>query len=68
MAAFPCPSGYLHARATLVYKGEGYTITWDGSTSWGLELSQGIYYYVLDALGDDPDNRFHKAGFIYLYR
>jgi gliding motility-associated-like protein len=53
---------------TLVYKGEGYTITWDGKTSWGLELSQGIYYYVLDALGDDPNNRFHKAGFIYLYR
>jgi len=52
----------------LVYEGEGYTITWDGCTSWGLELSQGVYYYVLDAIGDDPENRFHKAGFIYLYR
>ncbi|OFY57177.1 MAG: hypothetical protein A2Y87_03315 [Bacteroidetes bacterium RBG_13_46_8] len=53
---------------TLVYQGEGYTITWDGRTSWGLELSQGIYYFVLDALTDDPNQRFHKAGFIYLYR
>jgi gliding motility-associated-like protein len=53
---------------TLVYKGEGYTITWDGRTSWGLELNQGIYYYVLDALADDPNKRFHKSGFIYLYR
>jgi gliding motility-associated-like protein len=53
---------------TLVYKAEGITITWDGRTSWGLELSQGVYYYVLDAIGDNPDKRFHKAGFIYLYR
>jgi gliding motility-associated-like protein len=53
---------------TLVFKGEGYTITWDGRTSWGLELSPGIYYFVLDATGDNPDQRFHKAGFIYLYR
>jgi gliding motility-associated-like protein len=53
---------------TLVFRGEGYTITWDGRTSWGLELSQGIYYYVLDAIGDDPTGRYHKAGFIYLYR
>jgi gliding motility-associated-like protein len=53
---------------TLVYKAEGYRITWDGRTSWGLELSQGIYYYVLDALSGDPNNRFRKTGFIYLYR
>ncbi len=53
---------------TLVYKAEGYTITWDGKTSWGLELSHGIYYYVLDALSGDPNNRFRKTGFIYLYR
>jgi gliding motility-associated-like protein len=53
---------------TLVYKGEGYTITWDGRTSWGLDLNQGIYYYVLDALENDPDNRYHKTGFIYLYK
>jgi gliding motility-associated-like protein len=53
---------------TLVYEGKGSTLTWDGRTSWGLQLSQGIYYYVLDALGDDPSNRFHKTGFIYLYR
>jgi gliding motility-associated-like protein len=53
---------------TLVYKAEGYRITWDGRTSWGLELSKGIYYYVLDALSGDPNNRFRKTGFIYLYR
>jgi gliding motility-associated-like protein len=53
---------------SLVYEAEGYTITWDGCTSWGLELTQGVYYYVLDAIGEDPDKRFHKAGFIYLYR
>jgi gliding motility-associated-like protein len=53
---------------TLVYKAEGYRVTWDGKTSWGLELNQGIYYYVLDAIHGDQDNRFSKSGFIYLYR
>jgi len=53
---------------TLVYKAEGYRITWDGRTSWGLELSQGVYYYVLDALSDDPNNQYRKSGFVYLYR
>jgi gliding motility-associated-like protein len=53
---------------TLVYKAEGYRVTWDGKTSWGLELNQGIYYYVLDAIHGDQNNRFSKSGFIYLYR
>ncbi|MBN2273476.1 MAG: gliding motility-associated C-terminal domain-containing protein [Bacteroidales bacterium] len=53
---------------TLVYKAEGPRIIWDGKTSWGLELSQGVYFYVLDALSGDPNNRYRKTGFIYLYR
>lgn len=53
---------------TLVYKGEGSMITWDGKTTWGLEVMEGVYYYVLDALENDPNGRFHKTGFIYLYR
>ncbi len=53
---------------TLVYKAEGYRVTWDGKTSWGLELNQGIYYYVLDAISGDPNNRFRESGFVYLYR
>jgi gliding motility-associated-like protein len=53
---------------TLVYKAEGSMITWDGKTSWGIKLNEGIYYYVLDAIGHDPDGRFHKTGFVYLYR
>ncbi|MBN1413465.1 MAG: gliding motility-associated C-terminal domain-containing protein [Bacteroidales bacterium] len=53
---------------SLVYETEGYTITWDGRTAWGLELSQGVYFYVLDAINNDPNKRFRKTGFIYLYR
>ena len=68
LGSIPLAIRIFTRSGTLVYEGEGYTITWDGRTSWGLELSQGIYYYVLDALADDPNQRFHKAGFIYLYR
>jgi gliding motility-associated-like protein len=53
---------------TLVYEAEGTRITWDGRTAWGLDLSQGIYYYILNPLGEDPNDRYHKTGFIYLYR
>ncbi len=55
---------------TLVYKAEGYRITWDGRTSWGMELSEGVYFYVLNPLGGNEtiSQRYKKTGFVYLYR
>jgi gliding motility-associated-like protein len=55
---------------TLVYKAEGYRITWDGRTSWGMEVSEGIYFYVLNPIGGDEviAKRYKKSGFVYLFR
>ena len=52
----------------LVFENEGYTITWDGRTASGQELSAGVYFYVLDALSGDPSNRYSKSGALYLYK
>ena len=52
----------------LVYEGEGSTVTWDGRTASGQELSTGVYYYVMKALSGDPSGRYSKSGFLYLYK
>jgi gliding motility-associated-like protein len=41
-------------------------IYWDGKSDAGLELKEGVYYYVVDETGDS--HPFKKAGFIHLFR
>jgi gliding motility-associated-like protein len=53
---------------SLVYEIEGTTLTWDGRTASGLELSPGIYFYAVEALQGDPNKRYTKAGVLYLYK
>jgi gliding motility-associated-like protein len=69
----------VHTDGTTVYKFTVFTrggsriyhslsprIFWDGNSAAGEELSEGIYYYVIEEEGDSE--RFEKAGFIHLYR
>ena len=51
-----------------VFQSEGTEIIWYGETNTGTELNEGIYYYVLKALVNDPDGKFSKAGCIYIYK
>ena len=52
----------------LVYKTEGTRLTWNGYAASGQELSQGIYFYTIEALGADPTKLYEKSGFFYMYR
>jgi len=51
---------------TRVYYSLSPRIFWDGQSSGGLDLSEGIYYYVIEETGDSEP--FEKAGFIHLFR
>ena len=41
-------------------------IFWDGKSIGGKELSEGIFYYVIEKVGDSEPIK--NAGFLYLYR
>jgi gliding motility-associated-like protein len=59
----------IYTRAgVLVYENEGTTVTWDGRTASGLEMTPGIYFYCLEAREGDPNKRYTKSGVLYLYR
>ena len=49
-----------------VYHSVSPRIFWDGNSVGGEELSEGIYYYVIEEEGDAEP--FEKAGFIHLFR
>lgn len=49
-----------------IYHSISPRIFWDGKSTGGEELSEGIYYYVIEEEGD-PE-RFGEAGFIHLFR
>jgi gliding motility-associated-like protein len=49
-----------------VYHSLSPRIFWDGKSVDGEELSEGIYYYVIEEEGDSEP--FEKAGFIHLFR
>lgn len=49
-----------------IYHSNSPRIFWDGFSLDGKELSEGIYYYVIEEEGDS--DRFEKAGFIHLFR
>lgn len=50
----------------LVYKTEAKTIVWDGKSNSGTDITEGIYYYVIEELGAPNPQKQH--GFIYIYR
>ncbi len=51
---------------TRVYYSLSPRIFWDGQSSGGKDLSEGIYYYVIEETGGSEP--FEKAGFIHLFR
>lgn len=49
-----------------IYHSLSPRIFWDGNSIGGQELSEGVYYYVIEEQGnEDP---YEKAGFIHLFR
>ena len=51
---------------TRVYYSSSLRVFWDGTSSAGMELKEGVYYYVLEEEADsDP---YTSTGFIYLFR
>jgi len=66
--SYPLHMQIYSRSGILVYENNGYTITWDGRTASGHELETGIYFYTIEAISGDPDNRYNKAGTIYLYK
>ncbi len=51
---------------TRIYHSLSTRIFWDGKSIGGEDLSEGIYYYVIEETGDsDP---FESAGMLYLFR
>jgi gliding motility-associated-like protein len=51
----------------LVYKTEGTVLVWDGYTASGQKMNPGIYFYTLEAIGNDPTSAYKKSGFFYMY-
>jgi len=50
----------------LVFQHEGSVIKWDGRTSLGKEIPDGIYYYVLEDIGEKKYNP--AKGFFYVLK
>jgi gliding motility-associated-like protein len=51
---------------TQVFHSSSPRIFWDGTNSAGLELSEGVYYYVIEEEGGSES--YSSTGFIYLFR
>ena len=51
---------------TKIYHTLSPRIFWDGKSIGGDELSEGVYYYVIEEVGDSEP--FENAGFIHLFR
>ena len=51
---------------TRIYHSLSTSIFWDGKSIGGQELPEGIYYYVIEEVGD-PDP-IKNAGFMHLFR
>lgn len=60
----PLEISIFSRTGTLVFNTRSPIIVWDGKSSSGAELSEGIYYYVLKS--DDPAVAAQK-GFFHLY-
>jgi gliding motility-associated-like protein len=60
--------GVIYNRwGELIYKWDSPKGGWDGRTNSGLEVPDGIYYYIVDAEGSDGE-LYQSAGFITLVR
>ncbi len=49
-----------------IYHSLSPRIFWDGNSVGGQELSEGVYYYVIEEQG--AEEPYEKAGFIHLFR
>lgn len=65
---FPIKVRIFTRAGILVFEAEGTTITWDGRTASGQQLNPGIYFYAIEALKGDPNKRYSKTGFLYMYK
>ncbi len=68
MGEVPLKMNIFTRAGILVYKTEGTKLTWDGYAASGQKLTQGIYFYTIEPLVDDPGKLYNKTGFFYLYR
>lgn len=50
-----------------VFEQTAPVINWNGETNWGRLLTSGVYYYILEAVEGDPQERYSQTGFIHLY-
>ena len=51
---------------TLIYSSKSPSVLWDGRNSGGMEVPEGIYYYVIE-LADESSSE-GICGFLYLFR
>jgi gliding motility-associated-like protein len=51
---------------TLMYETSDFLFQWDGTNKSGVKLSEGVYYYILDA--SFIEHSFTKRGFIHLLK
>jgi len=65
---FPLKVKIFTRAGVLVYEAEGTRILWDGYAASGQKLNPGVYFYTIESLMGDPDNRYSKAGILYMYK
>ena len=53
-------------NGAMVFRSRSPRIFWDGTNNEGLELREGVYYYVIEEEGDSKP--YSSAGFFHLYR
>lgn len=51
---------------TQVFHSSSKRIFWDGTSSAGIDLKEGVYYYVLEE--EEDSDPYQGTGFIYLFR
>ena len=66
--SYPLKVKIFSRSGTMVYENEGFTVTWDGRTASGQALSEGVYFYVVEAMYGDPYERYSKSGVLYMYK
>ncbi len=58
----------FNRNGTMVFEQEAPIVNWDGKTTWGKNLVTGVYYYILETIQGDVDQRYSQKGFIHLYQ